>query len=486
MGTWDRLVEQTRDWLSARGLLAPGSPWVLGVSGGPDSTLLVHVFDELLRRRILAGKICVAHLHHGLRGEDADADSAFVEALARQLGMIFRCEQADIKADVSERGGSTEEVARQRRYEFLERVALQCGCDLVAVAHHADDDAETILHRICRGTGLRGLAGMRDVRAIQPGSRVRLVRPFLAQKRSTIEALCQARGVASQLDASNATTEFTRGRIRNVVLPMLRKQLNPNVADALLRLAEQARWLGTYLEDAAARTLESLIVSESNGRIVLNTRSLLSKQKIIQAEVIRLAISLVVGGEQEVGFAHIEGVLKLAAENASGKELHLPGAVVVEKVYDRLEFRPMVESPDTPIEMPPVFLTAPGLTYLPLLSADLRVELCDVDEHTIDELRKVPHPYEEWIDVERVQMPLLLRARREGDRFWPLGAPGTKSLGDFFSDEKIDPVLRARTGVLCDQSGPVWVIPLRIDERVKLRPSTRRALRLTLTPRGKA
>jgi tRNA(Ile)-lysidine synthase len=482
---WDTFVEQTAAWLEPRGLLAPGTRWVLGVSGGPDSTLLLHVMHEIAHRRGLGWTLHVAHLHHGLRERDADADCDFARGLATSLGHAFHEERADLKAHLAREGGSTEEVARQKRYEFLERVALRTGSELVAIAHHADDDAETILHRVCRGTGLRGLAGMREIRAIQPGSRVRLVRPFLEQTRQSIERMCAERDIETRTDATNASLDFTRGRIRHAILPMIRQQINPNVSEALLRLAEQARWLGTYLEDAAARTFESLVVSEGGGRIVLNTRALLSKQKIIQAEVVRLAIALVVGGEQEIGFVHIESVLRLAADRASGKELHLPGPVVVEKVYERLEFRPLDRAESGREVMSPVFVVCPGTTSLAPMCAELLAEFRDIDGRKIGELRSSPHPYEEWIDCERVQFPLLVRGRREGDRFWPLGSPGSKSIGDFFSDEKVEPALRARTGILCDQVGPVWVMPLRIDERVKLRPTSQRALRLCLTPLDK-
>lgn len=479
---WDAFVEHIGGWLESRNLLAREQRWILGVSGGPDSTLLLHVMREIDRRRGLGWTLHVAHLHHGLRDAEADGDAKFVADLAARMGSPLHQERADIRAQVAEGAGSTEEVARQRRYEFLERVALKTGCDLASVGHHADDNAETVLHRICRGTGLRGLGGMHDIRPIRPGSRVRLVRPFVQQRREVIERICKERGIESRTDSTNLTTEYTRGRIRNQILPLLRDQVNPNVAEALLRLAEQARWLGTYLEDAAARTFESLLVDECPGRITLNTRALLGKQRIIQAEVVRLALSMVLAREQELGFSHVESVLKLAADKTSGKELHLPGPVVVRKTYDRLEFRPMTEAEAPPLELAPVFVSSPGRTPVPLLGFEVVAELCDVDAAKIDELRATRHPLEEWLDVERVQMPLLLRGRREGDRFWPLGAPGTKTLADFFSDEKVEPPLRARTGVLCDQAGPVWVMPLRIDERVKLRPTTRRALRLTLAP----
>ncbi len=476
---WDGFLFQISEWFEKRELLTPAARWVLGVSGGLDSTLMLHALAELNRRGGLRWAIHIAHLHHGLRAEDADDDASFVAGLAERFGLPVEIERTDIRAEVAAQGGSTEEVARARRYEFLERVALRSGSDRVAVAHHADDDAETVLHRICRGTGLRGLAGMPDIRPIQPGSRVRLIRPFLHTRRAALQAVVRERGIEYRTDSSNETAEFTRGRVRTQIMPLLREQVNPNVSEALLRLAEQARWLGTYLEDAAARTFDSLVVSEGPRRIVLNTRALLSKQRVIQAEVVRRAISLVLVGDQDLAFTHIDAVLRLAADRASGKELHLPGPTLVRKVYDRLEFCPLENADEAP-ELTPVFLNCPGQTPLPQLAAEISAEFCDVDDNTVERLRTKPHGYEEWVDAERVQLPLLVRGRRVGDRFWPLGAPGSKTLSDFFMERKVDPPLRARIGIICDQVGPVWVMPLRIDERVKLRPTSRRAIRLML------
>lgn len=478
--TWDAFLNQLQTWLEARDLITPQDAWVIGLSGGPDSSVLLHAMKALSDKNDYRWKIAAAHFHHGLRGAEADADAEFCARLADELNIPFHSERVDIRAEVERGGGSTEEVARSWRYDFLERIALQADSELVAVAHHADDNAETVLHRICRGTGLRGLVGIHDVRAIRPNSHIRLVRPLLTQRRATIEDICAARDLQIRTDSTNRSPEFTRGRIRHEVMPLLADKLNPQVTDALLRLSEHARWLGTYLEDAAARTFDSLVISEAPGRIVMNGRALLGKQRIIQAEVVRRAVSLVTGGEQELSFTHIDAILRLAEGGASGKEVHVPGPVVVRKQYERIEFRPLTAEEPLP-DLGTVFVACPGQTSLPLLGLELRAEVCTVDPNKIEELRHGKSQQEEWIDYERIQLPLLIRGRRDGDRFHPLGAPGAKTIGDFLSEQKIDPPLRARIGILCDQTGPVWVMPLRIDDRVKLRHTSQKALRLVIS-----
>jgi len=479
--TWDAFLNQVQSWLECRRLLTPGAIWVVGVSGGPDSTLLLHALKALSERSDLGWKLHVAHFHHGLRGQEAEEDAAFVAHLAEALGLPCHTERADIRSEVAHLGGSTEEVARSRRYEFLERVALKTGSERVAVAHHADDNAETILQRICRGTGLRGLAGIRDVRPIRPGSSVLVVRPLLGQRRAVINELCGQLGLQTRCDSSNQTPEFTRGRIRNVVLPLLAEHLNPNVVDALLRLGEHARLLSTYLDDAVARTFESLIIAQRPRQVVLNNRALLSKQRIIQAEVVRRAVALAAESEQEISFGHIETVLRLAEDPTSGKEVHLPGPVVVRKRYDRLEFAPLGDE-EPPPELGIVFVACPGRTSLPALRLTITTEIRDVTPEQVAAVLSNTNRYEEWLDFAALRPPLLVRGRRDGDRFHPLGSPGVKTVADFLAEQKIDPQVRSRTGILCDQIGPLWVMPLRIDERAKLTPATCKALRVVLAP----
>ncbi|MGE3180026.1 MAG: tRNA lysidine(34) synthetase TilS [Phycisphaerae bacterium] len=476
--SWDSIANEALAVLRQHRLDQRGAHWVLGVSGGPDSMLLAMVLCHLNAAHVLDWTLHAAHLHHGLRGADADADADFVQQQARNLGLTYHEDRVDVRAEKPS-GASTEEFAREHREAFLQRIALKTGAGCVAVGHHADDNAETVLHRICRGTGLRGLSGMAPVRQIQPASRVKLVRPLLRISKVDIEAALRERNIEYRTDSSNESLEYTRNRLRRTVFPLLRETVNPNVADALNRLAAQAGWMSQYLADAAERVFDSLVIEEDPGRIVLNRNALRGKQRIIQAEVIRRAVSIVLGVEQDLSFQHIEAVLQLVHDSASGKEAHLPGPLAVRTQYGRVEFAPLTAQDEFP-DIGTIHVRCPGQTLLSPIRLELTAEVRDIDAAKIDELRAKPHPGEEWLDYDRLQLPLFVRARRDGDRFHPLGAPGAKTLGDFLSDEKVDPAARVRTGILCDQSGPVWIMPLRIDERVKLRPSSARALRLCL------
>jgi len=476
----DRFIQRLREVVDADGLLPAGTSVVVGVSGGCDSLALMHGLAAVNEAADAGWRVHVAHLNHMLRGDASDADADFVREQAEALGLPYTVEVEDVAAQAGG-GRGLEEVARDRRYAFFQRVALRTGSPVVAIGHQADDNAETVLHRIVRGTGLRGLGGMPASREIAPGSGIRLVRPLLNFRRAELTAFLAERGVSFREDESNADERFTRNRIRGTVLPLLRESVNPAVDDALLRLAEQARWVDSYLRETAQRVFEALVVRRTDRELVLNIHALTAKSLIVQAEVIRQAVLYFELGEQDLTFGHVRMVLELAAAGTSGKQLDLPGGLSVAKEYGRLRFSLPDREPRESIA-PEVSVKLPGETILPVRRMRIQAEPIDADFGGLLSWKTSRPPNEEWLDWDQVHPPLVVRARRQGDRFWPLGGPGSKRISEFLSDEKVSPAERVRVAVLCDQLGPVWIIPYRIDERVKITRATRRVLKLTATP----
>lgn len=469
-----------------RQLLGRDEAVVVGVSGGPDSVALLHLLHSLKSQEGWSLQLHVAHMNHQLRGAESDADAAFVERLAKSLGLPVTLESVDVRARAKERGGSLELVGRQCRFEFLERLCLKLGWHTVAMAHHADDNAETILHRIIRGTGLRGLGGIRIVRSLRPGSDIRIIRPLLPFRRAQIEDYLAQKGLESRLDATNHSSEFTRNRLRNIILPLLREKFNPQVDEALLRLAEQARGADAYLSETSERQLESLVVSHDTSQLTLHAQLLARKPRVIQTQVIRHALLRLGVGEAELTYGHLEAVANLAAGREGNKTLDLPGGLRVARRYSRLVFETQSGAPVEPTAEE-MRVSMNGVTLLPAFGMEIAAELIEADEETVAahirrQAGRGQTNYEEWLDAGQVTPPLVARPRRPGDRFLPLGMTGMKKLSDFFIDEKIDPQLRDRAVVLCDQLGPVWVAPFRIDDRVRLHRGTRQILRLRARP----
>ena len=423
----------------------------------------------------------VAHLDHQLRGAEAEKDAAFVQAAADSLSLPCTTERRDVAGIARAESKGVEEIGRRERYAFLERVCLKVGAKVVAVGHHADDNAETILHRIFRGTGVRGLAGIPRTRPLSPESDVRLIRPLLRHSHKALCAYLADAGIAYREDRTNAALEPMRNRIRNVILPLIESEVNPQVRDALNRLAEQAQWVDEYLRETVQRTFDSLTISRTDQTLVLNVEALLRKSRIVQTELIRLAYRSFGLGEQDLGFAHLASALELVADSASGKQLQLPGGMTIEKRYHQLVFSLPSDDPREQIASE-IAVHLPGCTMLPIrrLQIDCMVE--EITPEDVRRLRRGGDRMEEYVDMEAVHPPLVVRKRRAGDRFYPLGAPGSKKLSDFLIGAKVDPKERERVAVLCDQLGPIWVIGHRIDDRVKLTALTRQALHLRARP----
>jgi tRNA(Ile)-lysidine synthase len=297
------LSARVADFVARHELLPRGAVVVVGVSGGADSIALLHGLRALGREHDHPLRLHVAHLHHGIRGADADADAAFVESLAADLGLPCIRDHVDIPKLHASESGSREELARRERYRFFERAAARCGADHIAVGHHADDQAETVLHRIVRGTGLRGLAGMAPVRTLRGVEGCRLVRPLLCVTRKEILAYLESGGMAYRTDATNADRDLTRNRIRGELLPELARDYNPRVRAALVRLAEQAGGAYAFIDATAIKTLAAVTVRADAGEVVLNAEALARKDRMVQAEVFRRVLGRFDCGEQRLAFS---------------------------------------------------------------------------------------------------------------------------------------------------------------------------------------
>lgn len=461
--------------IRSEALLSPDDGVVVGVSGGPDSMALLHALRALNEEHDWSLKIHVAHLNHQLRGSEAEKDAAFVQAAADDLGLPCTIETVDVGRMAKSESTGVEEVGRRERYALLERVCIKARFAVAAVGHHADDNAETILHRILRGTGMRGLIGILRVRPINFGSNIRLVRPLLRTSRATLRAYLADSGIAFREDRTNTVSEPMRNRIRNIILPQIETEVNPQVRDALIRLAEQAGWVEEYLRETVERTFESLIISRTDQQLALNADTLSRKSRIVQTELVRLAYRSFGLGEQDLCFAHMVSALDLIADPTSGRQIQLPGGMLMEKRYHQLLFSLPSDEPRETIAAE-IAVHVPGQTLLPIRRLRIDCSIDTVTAEDIPRLRRNNDRMSEYIDFEAVYPPLVVRKRRPGDRFLPLGAPGSKKISDFLIDTKVDPKERERVAILCDHLGPIWIIGHRLDDRVKLTELTRRVL----------
>ena len=446
------MIERIQKTIAQCGMLENGQAVVAAVSGGPDS---VAMLDCLLR---LGYRPVVAHLHHGLRGREADADEDFVRQLAGKYDLPFHVKRVDAAKLAKETGLSIEEAGRSARYLFFWEVMGLTGCTRTALAHHRDDQAETVLQHMLRGSGPEGLKGMEPVR---DGV---FIRPMLYVSREEILSYCRERGLAYREDATNADTGYQRNRIRHELLPQL-AQYNPQIREALARTAEIMRE-----EDACMAAYGGKLYAEmaalSGEAISLPVDALMAAPMAMRRRVLRRAVS-VVGNMRDVGYAHIEGILGLLS--GPGSAIQLPGGVRAEVKGDSVRFT--LEGGEEPCPSYAYDLPAPGSVTVP--EAGVRI-LCEetaapfFDENTV------------CVDADKIHGLLRVRNRRRGDRFFPYNSPGQKKLKDFLIDEKIPRAKRDRIPLVTDARGILWVAGLRTADPYKVEETTQKLLKLSI------
>jgi tRNA(Ile)-lysidine synthase len=444
-----------------------GQRLVVGVSGGGDSVALLRWLDALAPRWGLS--LVVAHLNHQARGAESDADAAFVAALGERLG--WPCVIGSWKA---EGPSGFEDAARRARLDWLGRVAMGQGAVAVALGHTADDQAETVLHRVIRGTGLRGLAGIPHARPLVPG--VVLIRPLLEIRREALRTYLRSLGQDWREDATNAGTDRTRIWIRNELLPLLEQRGNPRVVAALTRLAQ----VGGAGHRRFARRLERLadgaIQEAASARIVLDARRLEGLPVLIAAEVLRLAWRRAGWPLRAMAERHWRAVIELRA----GGRIAVPGAEA-RRVGRQITIEPWHQAakdpgparglPESPLALPLPGAVRWGGFQIEAGAGEARAAW---SSETIDADRLEP------FQTATLGPGLQVRTGMPGDRFAPLGMDGhEQALGEFLRGRGVPADARGRVPLVCDQTGIVWVVGHRIAERVRIGPQTTTRLGLT-------
>ena len=452
-GLIERLEARVVD-AAARCGLAPDDVVLVAVSGGPDSLALLHALARTRRETSL--RLHAAHLDHGLRGAESEADAAFVAKTCRGLGLDLASEAADTEAFRRTHRLSLEDAARRLRYRFLARVAAGLGARAVAVGHTLDDQAETVLMNIVRGAGLTGLRGMSESssRRIE-GTEVHIVRPLLAGvSRSDTEGYCAALGLSPRQDSSNSSLLMLRNRIRHEVMPVLAR-VNPQVRDAILRLSESARRDLEYLERAVDDAWTD-VASVLGDRILVDRAGFAGLDASVGAHLLRRAVGLASDGLSDLGLGHVDEMLDLL-NGPAGRSIDLPGGLAFGMGYREATLGPAgLETCPLPRLTGEVEIEVPGETPVGgwRVVAECSAGAGDAEAGAICTS----------ISARAASGGLRVRSRRPGDRFQPLGMDGTKKLQDFMVDCRIDRSWRDRIPLVAGECGIAWVVGWRLAE----------------------
>ncbi|MSQ11468.1 MAG: tRNA lysidine(34) synthetase TilS [Dehalococcoidia bacterium] len=464
-----RLTRRVRAELEEAGLC--GKRLVVAVSGGPDSLALLHLLARLQRSCRL--DLHVGHVDHGLRADSAE-DARFVARESERLGVPFTGRRVDVQAHRRRRRLSPEHAARELRYAFLGELCRETGAAAVALGHTADDQAETILLHILRGSGLRGLQGM--VTLSQYGGKVSLFRPLLAFTREESEGFCRALGLAPRHDVSNLDVAYTRNLIRNQIVPLL-QQVNPKVRDALLRLGRAAALDDAYLE-AQAATLWPSVAAENATGVELERKALLAQHPAVRRALLRRAYAHVHGDLQGLEEVHVDAMERVLA-GATGRVLDLPNGVRWAVGYKTATLRKREDLQRAP------FPALEGVSQL-ACPGETAVAGWTVTTRFVEPMAVNEGPYVAVVDGDAAGLRLAVQARKEGDCFWPLGVENAsrKRLKDFFVDAKVPRAWRARVPLVVGEQGVVWVVGWRIAHWARLTPKSRRGLRVEFRQSG--
>ncbi|MBO2945960.1 tRNA lysidine(34) synthetase TilS [Paenibacillus sp. F411] len=471
-----QLSEEIEQLASENGLWSRGDTVVAAVSGGPDSMALLLTLHHI-STVLTPLKLVCAHVHHGFR-QESDQEAQLVEALCARLAIPFEMAVVDVPAYIRESGRNAQDAARSKRYAFLFEIAGKYRARSIALAHHGDDQAETVLMRLLRGSGPSGLSGMKLIR-LQDG--IQLIRPFLRRSKADLVAICRQSGVDYAVDDSNEQTKYRRNAVRLQVLPFL-EEYNPRISSSLVQTAEIIGSEDDYMESAAQEAYTALVQKGAYGP-AMSAPSFLALHVALQRRLIKLILNYLSPDREISDFTKIELIRRRIAQDISNSwSLDLGEGICCIREYDTVSF----------MNGPPVCLNYIYELHspqelellLPEIQRRLKLELWD-------EARLESHPRmlnaEAFFDADHLHFPLIVRSRQPGDKMKLMGLNGSKKVKDILINEKIPPSARQAIPIVCDGLGTlIWIPGVRRSVHAAVGQHTTRILRLTLSDAGEA
>jgi len=484
------LVDQVQTFCQRHNLLTQDDHVVVGVSGGPDSLCLLHILNTLKTKLNL--HLTVAHLNHQLRGTNAIADADFVQQLALAWDLPIIIDTIDVTQKATQAKQSLEEAARQARYHFFAQVATQVRADKVAVGHQAEDQTETVLMHLLRGSGLHGLRGIQPTVLLkqlgQPSSPdgLLLIRPLLEVTRAEILAYCQHYQLNAQVDESNQDTNFFRNRLRHELIPYL-ESYNPNIRQLLRQTAKIITAEVDLLELYRDECWQALVVGETAQSIEFDLSIWLRLPIALQRAMLRRAMFKLVHHLRNISFEHIETAITIiATRRQTGVRATLPQDIEVTIRYNKLIITPITnELLDTTVPyMPqaqPLNLAVPGITLIPQTPWQITITVLLAKQ--IPQHLNQTSPWEGYFDADVMGDTLMLRTRLPGDRFCPLGLHGQhQKLKDFLINVKIPADQRDYIPLLVAHNQIMWVCGYRLANMPAIKETTHQIYHIKFEP----
>ncbi len=455
------ILDKVRFTIKKYGLIMDGDLVLVAVSGGPDSLAMLEILSRL--KDVFNFQLHVVHLNHKLR-EEAKKEAEFVRSFAESRDISVTIFEYDIPDLLAKEGGSVQDQAREIRYRLFNNLATEIGADKIALGHHGDDLAETVLMRFLRGSGLEGLIGF------TPQSREKLIRPLISLTRDEIEYFCQREGFIPCYDPSNTKPVYFRNRVRLKLIPELEADYNPKIRHQLVQMSHMLDEENQLLEEYANKIFEEVLLKSEKEVLYFNIQALSKKKPAMVRRILRIGIEKLKGDKKNLYYQHYFQMQDLIFHSDPGKMIDLPDEYLIYRGYQELVFGKKYKILKKSLS--DYILQITGETYVEELNLRIKSEV--VTGRVLTKGDQIA------IDADLVGLYLKIRSRRPGDWFCPLGLKGKKKVKKFMIDEKVDRFLRDLIPILTTPEGEIiWIVGYRLDERFKVTAKTKRTCLIT-------
>lgn len=457
------MIDRTLKTIRENNMFDKGDKVIVAVSGGPDSIALLHVLYKL--REKLDISLYVAHINHGLRGSESDKDEEYVEKFCEILNIEFESKKVDINEISRLRNISSESAGREVRYEFFKELMKKFSAQKVAIAHNANDQAETILMRIMRGTGMDGLIGIRPVRDNI------FVRPLINTTRGEIEEYCSKNNLNPRIDKTNLEAIYSRNKVRLQLIPYIQENFNKDIIQVLNRLSYTIKVDNDYLEVISKEKFKRYC-DINREKVIISKKAFLEHESII-TRILRLAINSLLGNLYNFEKIHIYDIIRIQ-RCSTGKELNLPSDVnVINNYGDIVIYRNKKQNVKSKIVE---HILCDGINVIEDVNIKVGIKVISAEA-------KLDFKHNKWIkyfDYDKIKGDITLRFRRDGDRFTPLGMNGSKKLKDLFIDLKVPKEERNEIPLVCFGGNIAWIVGYRVSEIFKVDQNTKNILEVKI------
>ena len=459
------MIQKVKKTIDQHQMLNEGETIVVALSGGADSCALLSILVSFQNEYKM--KIVAAHFNHNLRGEISDLDETFCSNLAKKYQVPFEVER--LISTLVPKGESPEEYYRRQRYRFLEKVAIQHKAGKIALGHHLNDQAETVLLNILRGSGMEGLKGMLPVRDH------RYIRPLIDVSKQEILEYLKEKSLKHRDDSSNQSSVFMRNRIRLELLPLLKERFNPQIEHGLVRMARTVNRDHECLGKCVIEIMNSEKIQKSDKNVTFSADYFSQLPEAVRYRLIKKLLEDMIKDGNGIYYSHIESVIELALNGCTGKQIILPFGLTILKQYDNILIKKNKVADKEDYQYS---LSIPGTVDLKERGIIISAREGRVDEVDFGQKGLI------YIDLEAVKGPLTIRNRRPGDWFVPLGTTGRQKIKKLFIDRKLPGSVRDNIALLVDEMSVLWIESIHLCDRVKIKNGTKKVLVLDIRSYG--